>query len=109
MDNLLGNLFIEIAFLSLLGFLYYLYQRRKILHYEENKGPMVMGYILHSCITERGDSPHKELDVIIESIDDYLHNRISSPPVILLKHYSESPECSPELKAVIVEGLSELD
>ena len=108
MSDILGNLAVEMAFFTLLGVLYYFYQRRKILAYEENKGPLVMGFILQSCLTERGETPHQELDNIIESIDDYIHNRIAHPPVALLKHYAASSNCSPELKAVIEEGIAEL-
>lgn len=109
MNDFLGTFLVEIGFFTLLGVLYYFYQRKKIMHYEENKGPIIAGYILHSCVTERGESSHVELDVLIESLDDYLHNRTSTPPKALLKKFSESPDCSPELKAVIEEGLQELE
>jgi hypothetical protein len=109
MSNLLGNLAIEMAFFTFLGILYYFYQRRRILQYEENKTPLVMGLILQSCLSERGDSPQHELDALIESIDDYLQNRIATPPLVQLKHYAASAKCSPELKAVIDEGIAELN
>lgn len=108
MTNFLGTLALEMGFLALLGILYYFYQRRKILNYESQKEPMIMGYILQSCLTERGETPHTELDTLIESLDDYLHNRVTTPPFALLKRFAESAECSPELKDVIFEGLTEL-
>lgn len=107
MDTFLGNILIELALFTLLGVLYYFYQKKKILSYEADKGPLIMGYILQSCLTERGESTNQRLDAIIESLDDYLHNTTSTPPRALLKLYAESPECSPELKDVIEEGLKE--
>lgn len=109
MDKVWENLLWEIGILILFGFLYYFYQRRKIIQEEERKGPMIMGYILHSILAERGESKDPEMDTLIEAIDDYLHNKILSPPVALLKLFAESQKCSPELKAVILEGLNELD
>ena len=108
MDTFLGNLLIELALFTLLGVLYYFYQKKKILKYEADKAPLVMGYILQSCLTERGETGNPKLDAIIEAIDDYLHNKTSTPPTTLLKHYAGLPECSPELKDVIVEGLKEI-
>ncbi len=99
----------EISLLIILGVLYYFYQKKKILKYEQNKGPMMMGYVLHSCLAERGESPDPDLDPVIEAIDDYLHNRAQTPPTALLKTFASSPRCSPELKDVIEEALSELE
>ncbi|HXH76428.1 MAG TPA: hypothetical protein VNJ08_15760 [Bacteriovoracaceae bacterium] len=108
MDSFWGNFIIEIGLFTFLGVLYYFYQKRKIIKFEENKGPMVMGYILHACLAERGESPHAELDAIIEAIDEYLHNRTPHPPTALLKHFASSEKCSPELKAVIEQAFLEL-
>ena len=108
MDTFLGKLLIEIGLFTLLGVLYYFYQKKKILKYEADKGPLVMGYILQSCLTERGETPNLKLDAIIEAIDDYLQNNTSTPPRALLKHYADLPECSHELKDVIEEGLKEM-
>lgn len=108
MDDFWGNFLLEIGLFTLLGILYYYYQKKKILKHEANKGPMIMGYILQACLTERGDTPEVALDTIIEAIDDYLHNRSETPPFALLKKYSHSPSCTPELKAIIEEGLEEL-
>lgn len=108
MDSFLANFVMEIGLFTLLGVLYYFYQKRKIIKYEANKGPVVMGLILQSCLVERGDEPLAELDTIIEAIDDYLHNRSQNPPTALLQHFALSTKCSPELKAVIDEGLAEL-
>lgn len=108
MHDFWGNFFIEIGLFTLLGVLYYFYQKKKILKHEANKGPMLMGYILHSCLAERGEDAHPELDPIIEAIDDYLHNRSLTPPIVLLKQFAASTKCSTELRAVIEEGLKEL-
>lgn len=109
MEKFLGNFLTELGLFSFLGVLYYYYQKRKILNYEKNKGPVIMGYVLHSCLAEKGDQPSPELDSIIEAIDDYLHNKSATPPSALLKTYARSSKCSPELKEVIEEGLREID
>ncbi len=103
------NLLYELLFLSFLGVLYYYYQKRKILSYEANKTPLIMGFILQSCLTTRGETPNAELDPIIESLDDFLHNKTSTPPTALLSVYAKSPACSPELRDVIVQGLEDLN
>lgn len=102
------NLLYELAFLSFLGLLYYLYQRRKILRFEENKGPLIMGYILQACLSVRGESPDAELDPVIEALDDYLHNKAPAPPEEILRSYAHSEKSSPELRDVILQGLEDL-
>jgi hypothetical protein len=108
MNTFLGNFLIEIALFTFLGMLYYFYQKRKILKYEAEKGPLIAGYLLQSCLTERGEKAHPQLDVIIEAIDDYLHNRSATLPIALLKNYAEGTECSSELRDVIFSSLEEL-
>jgi hypothetical protein len=102
------NLLYELLFLSFLGVLYYFYQKRKILSYEENKGPIIMGFILQSCLASRGEAANAELDPVIESLDDYLHNKVATPPTALLSTYAKSSDCSPELRDVILQGLEDL-
>lgn len=109
MDTFWGNFLIEIGLFTFLGVLYYFYQKRKIISYEENKGPIVMGLILQACLTEKKDLPEPKLDALIEALDDYLHNKSSNPPLSLLKIYMASPECSVELKNVIEEGINEIE
>lgn len=109
MNDFWGNLILELGLLCLLGILYYYYQKKKILKHEANKSPFIMGHILQASLAERGDTPHIELDAIIEALDDYLQNKSATPPFALLKKFSNSPDCSPELKAIIQEGLEELD
>jgi hypothetical protein len=108
MDNFWLNFLLEIALFTFLGVLYYFYQKRKIVHYEENKTPLVMGFIFQSCLSEKKDSPEPELDSVIEALDDYLHNRTASPPLALLGHFMGSGHCSPELAEVIRAGLDEI-
>jgi len=105
----LWMLLLEIGFLALLGFLYYIYQKRKILLHEKNKGPMIMGYILQSCLSERGETANVQMDALIEALDDYLHNKTPTPPTALLTTYAHLNHCSQELKAIIEEGLAELN
>ncbi len=109
MNNSWENIMLEIGLFIFLGVLYYFYQKRKIVQYEENKGPLVMGFILQSCLHDKKDEAEPELDTLIESLDDYLHNKSTIPPVALLKHYMNSQKCSIELKDIIREGLNELD
>lgn len=68
-----------------------------------------MGYILQSILTEKAETKDPEVDVLVESLDDYLHNKVATPPTILLKRFAESVNCSPELKDVILEGLKEMN
>jgi hypothetical protein len=109
MNDFWINFLLEIALFVFLGVLYYFYQKKKIVHYEENKTPLVMGFILQSCLTEKKDTPQPLLDALIESLDDYLHNKTSHPPFALLRHFSESTECSSELRDIIREGIIEVE
>jgi hypothetical protein len=109
MANFWMNFAIEIAVLSFLGVLYYFYQKRKILQYEENKVPLVMNFILESCLSFKSDSPQPMLDTLIEHLDDYLKEKNLTPPLALLKTYADSSDCAPELKSIIVEGLKEIN
>jgi hypothetical protein len=108
MNDFWTNFLIEIALFTFLGVLYYFYQRRKIIKYEENKGPMIAGQLLQACLTERGEEPDPELDPLIEALDDYIHGKAQTPPVALMKHLISNSHCSPELKDVLREALSEL-
>ncbi len=103
------NLLYEMILFSLLGVLYYFYQKKKILSYEENKGPIIMGYLLQSCLSVRGENPDPDLDPVIESLDDYLHNKAATPPTALLSVYANSAKCPPELKDVILQGIEDLN
>lgn len=109
MDSFWENFLLEIGLFTFLGVLYYFYQKRKLVHYENNKNPLVMGFILQSCLSEKKDQDEPQLDTLIEALDDYLHNKTSQPPVALLKVYMDSPDCSPELRDVIREGLNEVE
>ena len=94
---------------SLLGVLYYFYQKKKILSYEANKGPLIMGFILQSCLSVRGETPDPALDPVIEILDDYLHNKFPSPPTELLTSYANSPACTTELRELILQGIEDLN
>jgi hypothetical protein len=109
MDNFWENFLLEIALFTFLGVLYYFYQKKKIVHYEENKISLVMGFILQSCLTEKKDHAEPQLDSLIEALDDYLYNKTTYPPIALLKVYMNSPECSQELRDVIHEGILEVE
>lgn len=108
MANFLENFLIELGLFAFLGVIYYFYQKKKILHFEENKHALVMGYILQSCLSEKTDETNMELDGVIESVDDFIQGRVAHPPYVLLKFYMNSSLCSPELKNIIHGGLIEL-
>ena len=103
------TLLLEMALFCFLGILYYFYQKKKIIQYESNKGPLVMSYILQSVLSERGDNADPLLDSAIEALDDYLQNKTTTPPIALLQHLQASEKITPELRDVIVEGLKELE
>jgi hypothetical protein len=103
------NFAVEIGFLSLLGVLYYFYQKKKIINLEENKPSMIINFILQSCLAEKTEVPQPELDSLILELDDFLNKNTPQPPFTSLKNFSKSSSCSAELKATILEGLKELD
>ncbi len=109
MDNFWANFAIELALFTVLGILYYFYQKKKLLHYETNKESLVMSFVIESCLSEREEFPSSDLDILIEALDDFLQNKVALPPIGLMKRYAESTQCSPELKAVIIEGLKEIE
>lgn len=102
-----GNILLELGLFTFFGVLYYFYQKRKIVHYESNKGPILMEMLLQSCLSEKKDLPQPDLDAVIEALDDYLQNKTTNPPTALLQSFSNSSECSLELKNVIVETINE--
>ena len=108
MDNFWMNFALEIGFLSLLGVLYYFYQKRKLITYEENKTPLVMNFLLQSCLAEKKDFGQPELDQLIEALDDFLNKKATTPPIDLLKKYAQSSDCPASLKEAIHETLQEL-
>ncbi len=109
MKNTVNNLLIEISLLIILGLLYYFYQKRKILTFEKNKIPLTMNWLIQSCLMEKGDSQNPELDNIIILIDDYLNNKTDKPPIQELMDFEASPNCSKELKNIIIEALKEIN
>jgi hypothetical protein len=109
MNNFLFNFLIEIGLFTLLGLLYYFYQKKKITRYEADKPYIIMGQILQSCLVLRGDTPHATLDPLIEEIDDFMREQKIQAPLESLRKFSQSSECSDDLRAVIIEGLRELE
>jgi len=108
-NNTISNILIEIGILCLLGILYFFYQRNKILTFEKNKTPMMMGLLLQSLLAERGEQANPDIDPIIEALDDYLQNKTINPPTKLLTQYASSPTCGQEMKDIILEALGELN
>jgi hypothetical protein len=108
-DSLWFNFALEIGFLSFLGVLYYFWQKRRIIRYEENKTPIVMNFLLQACLSEKTEAAQPELDHVIEALDDYLNKKSATAPLVLLKHFAASSECPPELSHGITEGLKEIE
>ena len=109
MDKFWLNFAFEIGFFSLLGILYYFFQKRKIVRYEENKVPLVINFLMQNCLSEKLDESQPQLDRLIETLDDYLNHKLPTPPLSMLRDFTQLPECSPELKEIILEGLKELE
>ena len=109
MSNLWFNFAIEIGFLSLLGILYYFYQKRRLIKFEENKIPLVMNFIFQSCLAEKKDFAQPELDQLIEALDDFLKDKTTSPPISLLKSYAQSTICPKNLRQEILDALAEIE
>lgn len=103
------NILLEISLFIFLGFLYYFYQKKKIIKYESNKISTVMQFILEACLKDKKDEPQPELDSLILSIDDYINKQTEHPPLPQLKHYMNSPNCTVELREIIDEGLKEIE
>lgn len=103
------KLVLEISFLALLGVLYYFYQKKKLLGFDQDKIHIIMEVILNSCLNEKNEYPQPELDRLIETIDDYLKGLTPSPPLDQIRHYLENKKCSEDLRSIINEGLKELE
>ncbi len=108
MNDLWFNISLEIGILVLLGIAYYFYQKKKILSYEAEKEPLVMGYVLQCFLSERGDTPSNDLDPVIEALDDYLHHKVSIPPTALLQNFLNEQKGSAELREVIQAAFEEI-
>lgn len=108
-DSLWFNFALEIGFLSFLGVLYYFYQKRKIVQYEENKTPIVLNFLLQAALAEKNDEANPALDTLIEKIDDYLNQKTPTAPLKELNVFAQSPSCPAELKETILEAMKELE
>ncbi len=108
-DSLWFNFALEIGFLSFLGVLYYFYQKRKIVQYEENKTPIVLNFLLQAALAEKTETANPELDTLIEKIDDYLNQKTSIAPLPEIKNFASSGNCPEDFKETILEALKELE
>lgn len=108
-DSLWFNFALEIGFLSFLGVLYYFWQKRRIIRYEENKTPIVMNFLLQACLSEKTEDAQPELDGLIEALDDFNNKKTTIAPLALLKHFAASAECPKELSHAITQGLKEIE
>lgn len=110
MDTVWFNFALEIGFFSFLGVLYYFYQKRKILHFEENKIPLVMSFLLQASLSEKIEGQEQpEMDQVIEALDDYLNKKTKNPPLEKLKKFALSPECPADLSHAINEAMKEIE
>ncbi len=103
------NLLFEIALLTILGILYYFYQKKKILKADENRIPFILEFVLQACLAEKKEEEEAELMRLIEEIDDFLQNKTSLLPIQSMKTYKESKSCGEDLKDVIHEALIEIE
>lgn len=108
-DSLWFNFALEIGFLSFLGVLYYFWQKRRILKYEENKTPLVMNFLLEACLSEKNETAQPELDQVIEALDDYITKKNTLAPLLLLKKFAAASSCPPDLSHAITQGLKEIE
>jgi hypothetical protein len=107
--NSLFNIAIELAILSLLGMVYYFYQKRKLAHFEKNKTLISMNLILDMCLSRKSDSASPQLDLLIEALDDFITQKTEQPPLELIQTYLKSEECSPDLYREITTTLREFE
>ena len=102
------NLAIELIVLAAFGFLYYFWQRRRILQFEENKSYAVAAPLLQACLIEKDHQSFPLLDSFILELDDFLHGKTSLFPTALAEELLKNDACPEDLAVVIKESLKEL-
>ena len=103
------TLFIELSVLSALGFLYYFWQKRRILRFEETKSQAVASPLLQACLIERDFKSFNILEDFIIALDDFLHGKTNFFPTALATEVMNNPQCPQDLREIIKESLQELN
>jgi len=103
------TLFIELAVLAGLGLLYYFWEKKRILQFEENKAMAIASPLLQACLIEQEQTSFTLLDNFILALDDFLHGKTSYFPTSLAQELVKDPKCPEDLAAIITESLKEMD
>lgn len=102
------NLAIELVVLAALGLIYYFWQKRRILQFEQNKSLAVAAPLLQACLIEKDQQSFEMLESFILELDDFLHGKSSSFPTALAEQLAGHSACPQDLSEVIKESLKEL-
>lgn len=102
------NLAIELAVLAALGLVYYFWQKRRILQFEQNKSYAVAAPLLQACLIEKDQQSFEMLESFILELDDFLHGKSGSFPTVLAEQLASNKACPHDLSEVIKESLKEL-
>lgn len=102
------NLAIELAVLAALGLIYYFWQKRRIIQFEQNKSYAVAAPLLQACLIEKDQQSFEMLESFIIELDDFLHGKSASFPTVLAEQLAGHKACPHDLSEVIKESLKEL-
>lgn len=103
------SLFIELSILIGLGLIYYFWQKRRILNFEENKAMAIAAPLLQACLIEQEHTRFTLLDTFILSLDDFLHGKTNYFPTALAQQLTLDQHCPEDLREIIKESLKELE
>ena len=102
------NLAIELALLAALCLIYYFWQKRRIIKFEQNKSLAVAAPLLQACLIEKDQQSFEMLESFIIELDDFLHGKSASFPTVLAEQLAGHKACPHDLSEVIKESLKEL-
>ena len=103
------NLAIELLVLAALGLVYYFWQRRRILQFEQHKSYAVAAPLLQACLIEKDQQSFELLESFILELDDFLHGKSATFPTALAQQLANNISCPHDLSEVIKESLKELN
>lgn len=102
------TLFIELSVLIFLGLIYYYWQKKRILRFEENKAVTVAAPLLQACLIEQEQADFSLLSHFIVALDDFLHGKSSYFPTTLAQELIKDKQCPDDLVEIIKESLKEI-
>lgn len=102
------TLFIELIVLGLLGVIYYFWQKRRILNFENNKAVAVAAPLLQACLIEQDQGSFELLNHFIIALDDFIHGKSSYFPTSLAEQLIQEQQCPADLADIIKESLREI-